>query len=494
MEQDIYTGKCLIDNIWQSNSDKNFDSINPYSNKVIWEGFIANNTDVDMAISAARASLKKWASLEVTERQVYIEKFINILKKNKDYIAEVISREMGKPFWESKSEVDAMIAKYDISVKAYHERTGLKETRGAVSSKLIHKPHGVLAVFGPFNFPGHLPNGHIIPALLAGNTIVFKPSELTPLTGEVLGKLWVEVGLPKGVLNIVQGDASTGKLLIEHDDINGVLFTGSYNTGLIINKGLANKVDKILALEMGGNNPLIISNTKDLKGAVYNTIVSAFITSGQRCTCARRLIVPDNSFGDDFIELLIKAIKNIKIGDPFDKNEPFMGTVISKDSKNNLLNYFKQAVDMGADPLVNLESLNNENALISPGILDISNIKDINKLDKEHFGPILSIKRYNEFDEAINIANNTNYGLSAGLISDEREEFDKFLFEIKAGIVNWNRPTTGASSAMPFGGIGFSGNHRPSAYYAADYCAYPVASMMSDKNTLPDSLMPGISF
>lgn len=494
MELNNYVGKCLIDNIWQSNGNKTFNSINPFSNKIIWEGIVANHTDVNTAISAARASLRKWASLDFKERQGYIEKFINLLKNNKDNIAEIISKEVGKPFWESKTEVDAMIAKYDISVKAYHERTGVKETEGTVKSKLIHKPHGVLSVFGPFNFPGHLPNGHIIPAMLAGNTIVFKPSELTPFVGELLGKFWIEAGLPKGVFNLVQGDASTGKLLAEHDDINGILFTGSYNTGLILNKNLANKVEKILALEMGGNNPLILSNTKDLKGAVYNTILSAFITSGQRCTCARRLMVPDNSFGDSFIDLLIKTTKNIKVGDPFGKNEAFIGTVISKNSKNNLLNYYKQTVDMGAEALVKSEDLDSDNALISPGILDISNIKDINQLDKEHFGPILAIKRYNNFDEAIKIANNTNYGLSAGLISDNSAEFDNFLFEIKAGIVNWNRPTTGASSAMPFGGIGFSGNHRPSAYYAADYCAYPVASMMSEKNALPDSLMPGISF
>ena len=490
MENNNYIGKNLINNEWVSNSNDIFESTNPYDNNVIWEGYAANLEDVNLAIYAAS---KSWAILDLSKRQNFIKKFINILKENKELFANALAMEVGKPIWESKTEVDAMIAKYDISVTAYNERTGIKETQGDISSKLIHKPHGVLAVFGPFNFPGHLPNGHIIPALLAGNTIVFKPSELTPFCGELLVKLWIDAGLPKGVLNLVQGSKDTGEMLVSHKDINGVLFTGSYNTGLNIRKNLVNKLDKMLALEMGGNNPLIVSNIKNLKAGVYNTIISAFISSGQRCTCARRLLVPQNNFGDEFVDLLIKTSKNIRIGSPIKDNNIFMGTVISKSSAQQLSSYYQKLINSGGDDLLSMKIMKEDSALLSPGIVDISNIKNTNELDKEHFGPLLSISRYTNFEEALNLANNTNYGLSAGLISDNKLEFDKFLFEIKAGIVNWNRPTTGASSSMPFGGVGLSGNHRPSAYYAADYCAYPVASMMSE-NLLPDILMPGVNF
>ena len=384
-----------------------------------------------------------------------------------------------------------MTGKIAISIKAYHERTGTTENPMPGAKAFIrHKPHGVVAVFGPYNFPGHLPNGHIVPAILAGNTVVFKPSELTPHVAEFTLKLWQKAGLPAGVINLVQGEVETGIALASHQDIDGLFFTGSSNTGHLLHKQFAGHPGKILALEMGGNNPLIVKDVADVSAAVHDIIQSGFITSGQRCTCSRRLFIENSANGDAILEKLIAATKNIKVADSFSEEQPFMGAMISEKAALGMVAAQQQLLDMGATSLVELKHLEPGTGFVSPGIIDVTAVKDMP--DEEHFGPLIKVYRYTDFDSAINEANNTSFGLSAGLLSDDSNDYQHFLKRIRAGIVNWNRPITGASSAAPFGGIGASGNHRASAYYAADYCAYPVASVEADKVNLPQTLAPGL--
>jgi succinylglutamic semialdehyde dehydrogenase len=384
-----------------------------------------------------------------------------------------------------------MIGKVAISIGAYYARTG--ESRQDVSggqSVLRHRPHGVLAVFGPYNFPGHLPNGHIVPALLAGNTLVFKPSELTPLCGDMVVRIWTEAGLPPGVLNLIQGASETGKALVGHSEIDGLLFTGSAPTGQLLHQQLAGQPQKILALEMGGNNPLIIGEVSDLEAVVYTVLQSAYLSAGQRCTCARRLLVPQNQGGDTLIEKLIEAVKQIKVGAPDDEDEPFMGPVISETAADQLLAAQQRLQALGGEIRVPMIKGKPGTGFVSPGLIDLTGVSQ--PPDEEYFGPLLAVIRYGKFDDAISIANDTRFGLSAGLLSDSRAQYERFFQSIRAGIVNWNRPLTGASSAAPFGGIGISGNHRPSAFYAADYCAYPVASLEAETLQLPGQLAPGI--
>ena len=353
-----------------------------------------------------------------------------------------------------------------------------------------HKPHGVVAVFGPYNFPGHLPNGHIVPALLAGNTVVFKPSELTPATAEEMVKLWEKAGLPAGVLNLVQGEKETGIALASHPGIDGLFFTGSSGTGKLIHQQFGGQPGKILALEMGGNNPLIVTELKNSKAAIHDTIQSAFITAGQRCTCSRRLFVPVGSWGDQFISQLVDASSKLTVGHWDDDPQPFMGALISEQAANHILSAQQQLLKLGATSLLEARKLQEATALLSPGIIDVTAVQHLP--DEEYFGPLLQVIRYSDFMAAIDEANNTRYGLSAGLFSDKQQDYDLFLAHIRAGIVNWNRPITGASSEAPFGGIGESGNHRPSAYFAADYCSYPVASVESDSLIMPEKLSPGL--
>ncbi|MFW8591717.1 succinylglutamate-semialdehyde dehydrogenase [Glaciecola sp. 2405UD65-10] len=481
-----------INGQWIAGNGHAMNSIDPAKNEVIWEAVSANSEQVDAAVSAARDAFVTWSMQSFETRLNITKRFAELLAEHKSELANIIAKETGKPEWETATEVGAMIGKVSISEKAYHERTGTVENpMPAGKAMLRHRPHGVVAVFGPYNFPGHLPNGHIVPALLAGNTIVFKPSDLTPLTAQFTVQLWEKAGVPKGVLNLVQGQVETGKAVASNPEIDGLFFTGSSTTGKLLHEQYSGQPGKILALEMGGNNSLIVTKVEDTLAAVHDIIQSAFISAGQRCTCARKLFVPKGAQGDALINKLVSATKNIKPGLYDAQEQPFIGAMISANAAAMMLNAQESILALGAEALVSMQHIDTNTGLVSPGILDVTKV--INELpDEEHFGPLLKVVRYTELDEAIALANNTRFGLSAGLLADDKADYDYFLPRIRAGIVNWNRPITGASSAAPFGGIGDSGNHRASAYYAADYCAYPVASVELDKVTLPGTLSPGL--
>lgn len=483
----------FIDGQWLAGAGENMVSVDPAKNQEIWHGQAATAEQVDAAMQAARKAFPAWSRMSFADRLAIVQKFSQLLEENKEALALVIAKDTGKPLWETRTEVAAMIGKAAISERAYHERTGVVENDMPGAKAFIrHKPHGVVAVFGPYNFPGHLPNGHIIPALLAGNVVVFKPSELTPYVAEETVKLWQKAGLPAGVLNLVQGFVTTGKALTSHTEMDGLFFTGSSTTGKLLHEQFGGRPDKILALEMGGNNALIVKGVSDVDAAVHNIVQSAFVTSGQRCTCSRRVFIENNANGDAILQRLLEVTKNIQVGVYDAEAQPFMGAMISAKAAAGMVSAQQQLVANGAEVLVEMQQADSEKGFVTPGILDVTHIREMP--DEEHFGPLLKVYRYTDFDAAIAEANNTRFGLSAGLLADERADWEHFFTHIRAGIVNWNKPITGASSAAPFGGIGESGNHRPSAYYAADYCAYPVASVEAEKVDFPATLNPGLRF
>ncbi|GAB5381191.1 MAG: succinylglutamate-semialdehyde dehydrogenase [Aliiglaciecola sp.] len=484
----------LIGGQWQAGQGHDIQSIDPAKKQRIWQAKSASAQQVDEAIASARNAFIDWSDLDFESRLAIVKRYAELLGENKQDLALTIAQETGKPLWETATEVAAMIGKIGISEKAYHERTGTVENPMPLGKAFIrHKAHGVVAVFGPYNFPGHLPNGHIVPALLAGNTIVFKPSDLTPLVAEKMVKIWQQAGLPDGVLNLVQGEVETGKALASHNGIDGLFFTGSSRTGKILHEQFAGHPGKILALEMGGNNPLIVKDVSDIDAAVHDIVQSAFVTSGQRCTCARRLFIEAGAKGDAILARLIDVTKNIGVGQYDADEQPFMGAMISSQAAASMVRAQDQLIELGASVLIKLQHTDTESGFVTPGILDVTAIANVMP-DEEHFGPLLKVIRYNDFDDAIAMANNTSFGLSAGLLSDNESDYQHFFKRIRAGIVNWNRPITGASSAAPFGGIGESGNHRASAYYAADYCAFPVASVELEAVNMPASLSPGLKF
>lgn len=481
-----------IDGVWMTSDGAPYSSKNPVTQTVVWQGNAASATTVNAAVNAARAAFPAWSALSVDARAAHLKEFARLLAENKTSLAHTIGFETGKPLWEAATEVATMIGKIDISIRAHQERTGERSTPLADHTAVLrHRPHGVVAVFGPYNFPGHLPNGHIVPALLAGNGVVFKPSELTPGSAEATVKIWEKAGLPRGVLNLLQGGRDTGVALAAHNGIDGLFFTGSSQVGKLLHQQFAAQPQKILALEMGGNNPLVVGDYRHLDATVHHIIQSAFISAGQRCTCSRRLIVPGGADGDRLIARLIDVTARLKVGSFDDVDPPFMGAVISLAAAEKLLKAQSALIADGAKVLLEMRPLQSGTALLSPGILDVTGVANLP--DEEHFGPLLQVTRYRNFADALTIANNTRYGLAAGLLSENADEYATFLSHVRAGIVNWNRPLTGASSAAPFGGVGASGNHRASAYYAADYCAYPQASLESATLTLPEKLSPGLT-
>ncbi|QDF66085.1 succinylglutamate-semialdehyde dehydrogenase [Shewanella sp. SNU WT4] len=480
-----------INGQWLAGNGPAMQSLDPGLNQVIWQSNSAGAEQVNAAVLAARAAQFAWFALGFAGRLAIVEAYRNQLEGNKQLLAETIAAETGKPLWETQTEAAAMIGKIALSVSAYHQRTGETHSETAAGRAVLrHKPHGVVAVFGPYNFPGHLPNGHIVPALLAGNTVIFKPSELTPKVAELMVTLWDKAKLPAGVLNLVQGEVATGKALAAHPQLDGLFFTGSSRTGHLLHQQFAGDPGKILALEMGGNNPLIVKNVANIRAAVHDIIQSAYISSGQRCTCARRLYIEVGAAGDALISALVAAVERIAVNSAFATPQPFMGSMISVAAAKGMVAAQAKLIALGAKSLVTLKHLDANTGLVSPGLMDVSAISELP--DEEYFGPLLQIVRYQDFDEAIELANSSRYGLSAGLLADDRADFEYFLMRIRAGIVNWNKQITGASGAAPFGGVGASGNHRASAFYAADYCAYPVASMEADSLSIPDTLSPGL--
>jgi succinylglutamic semialdehyde dehydrogenase len=447
-------------------------SIEPATGAHLWTG---ETGDVEAEVARASSAWAGWAAKPLAVRIETLRRFANVVRGHKDALADLIARETGKPLWETATEVDAVVNKVDISVSAYSERTSQRRLEGALGARVAvrHKPHGVLAVLGPYNFPAHLPNGHIVPALLAGNAVVFKPSEKTPAVGEMLVRLYHEAGVPEDVVRCVQGAVDVGKALAASPGIDGLLFTGSARAGLALHRQFADAPHKILALEMGGNNPLVVWDAKDIPAAAVIAVQSAFMSSGQRCTGARRLIVQEGQH-EPLLAEIAKITGRIIVDHPHASPAPFMGPVIDNQAADQLQEAFLDLMIKGGRAIRRLDRPVADKPFLTPAIIDVTDVAE--RPDAELFGPVLQVVRVPDFDAALAEANATRYGLAASLVGGSPELYDRFWANIRAGVINWNKPTNGAPSNAPFGGLGLSGNHRPSAFYAADYCAYPVTS------------------
>ncbi len=453
-----------------------FSSTNPATGQTLWTGDAATLDQVAATSESSRQSFGIWRNVSVEERKEVLAKYADVCKKHLTALAASVRDEAGKVQSDAESEAAAVVGKVAATISAFDRRRNEQSFdmggTGGATARTSYRPIGVLAVLGPFNFPCHLPNGHIVPAILAGNTVIFKPSELTPRCGELLGELWAEAGLPEGVLTILQGGREVGEALASAD-IDGLLFTGGSKAGMALHKHFADRPDKMLALELGGNNPLVVHNVQDTDAAINAILNSAYISSGQRCTCARRLILTSD-VTRDLIDKLQSAVTALKVGMPTDDPSPFMGPLINANAAKNVLDAQAQLITRGGKALVECKPLDLGNAFISPGLIDMT---DARREDEEIFGPLLQLTRVDSLDDAIVEANNTRFGLAAGILCDDRADYERFARNVKAGIINWNRQLTGASGQLPFGGVGFSGNFRPSGSFAIDYCSYAVASI-----------------
>lgn len=444
----------------------------PATGVLLWQGAPG---DVDVEVEAARKGWPRWAAQPIAYRIETLRRFVNVVRRHDDALTDLIARETGKPLWDARAEVAAVMARVDISVAAYSERTGQRRLEANLGARqsVRHKPHGVMAVIGAYCGPADLPNSHIVPALLAGNAVVFKPSEKTPAVGAMLVRLYHEAGVPADAIRLLIGGADAGKALAAHPDVGGILFTGSSQTGIAINRAFAAQPSKILALEMGGNNPVVVWDTPEIHAAATIVIQSAFLTGGQRCTAASRLIVRD-AIADKLIAEIKTIADRLIVDAPHATPAPYMGPVIDNEAADGLTESFLWLMSHGGRPIKHMVRTRPGLPFLSPAIIDVTAMKE--RPDVELFGPLLQIVRVADFDAAIAEANGSRYGLSAALIGGSPEQYNQFWSNIRAGVVNWNRPTHGAAANAPFGGVGVSGNHRPGGYYAADYCAYPVVS------------------
>jgi succinylglutamic semialdehyde dehydrogenase len=444
----------------------------PATGAQVWRGPVG---DVGDAVARARRAWPAWAAQSHSTRIELMRRFTNEVRRDYDKLADLIARETGRPLWEARSEVDDVLNRVEVAVRAYAERTAQRRLDSALqgSAALRHKPHGVMAVITPASSPVSVPAAQIVPALIAGNTVVFKPSERAPACAQMLVQCFYRAGVSATVLQWLAGGAQQGQDLVTHDGIDGVLFTGSAHVGIAINRRLAGNPGKIVALEMGGNNPIVVWDTPKIADAAALVVQSAFAGAGQRCTAARRLIVKA-SLADALIDEVRQLTERLIVGAPFDDPAPFMGPVIDNRAADGLTESFVYLLSNGGRPIKHLVRLDEAHPFLSPAIIDVTRMKE--RPDVELFGPLLQVIIVDDFETAIAEANATRFGLCAALIGGSPQDYNRFWAQVRAGVINWNRPTSAHSSGAPLGGIGLSGNHRPAAFYAADSCAYPVAS------------------
>ncbi|HEX7674726.1 MAG TPA: succinylglutamate-semialdehyde dehydrogenase [Bdellovibrio sp.] len=451
---------------------------------------------IDEAVSAAKKAYPAWAQLTVDERKSYLMRLKEMYDSHVDQMAQLICRDTGKPLWDGMSEAKALGNKIDItlnySLKLVAEER-ISNALPSVDGVIRHRSRGVMAVVGPFNFPAHLPNGHIVPALISGNTIVFKPSEQTPAVGQFMAELFEKAKFPPGVFNLVQGDGAAGGRLVAHELVDGILFTGSYEVGLKIKQETLTHYWKILALEMGGKNATIVWDDADMDKAIYESLVGAYMTSGQRCSGTSRIIVHPK-VADEFTERFYQAAKKLSIGH-WSEN-PFMGTLINEAAVEKYVRFQEIANRENCESLMRGKSLDlkHKGYYVTPSIHLVKKFDPNSVYQKsEIFGPNVAIYQNDNFDEVMNIVNSTGYGLAMALFSKNKDLYEQAQFKARVGILNWNRTTNGASSRLPFGGMGKSGNDRPSAHFAIQYCTVPVASLEDPTPFDATKALPGMN-
>lgn len=458
-----------------------FSSISPVDGSVVWQGEATTADEVDSVMARAAQASRAWRATPLQDRIDVVHGYGQQLQASRQQLAELISREVGKLSWDAAGEVGASIAKIDLSIQAIQQRRSDQRIEaGAVDRRIRYRPLGVSLVLGPFNFPLHLPGGQIIPALLAGNAVVFKPSDQATAIGHWMIEAWRAAGLPDGVLQIIVGGVETAVAAIDSPDLSGVFLTGSHAAGCAIHRQLAGRPDVLLALELGGNNPIVVTGDVATTRSASIVSFSAFITSGQRCTCARRAIVVESESADRQIDVLLDTTRRLRIGMPGDEPAPQIGPLISTAAAESLKQTYQRLLGLGCRPLIPFEVDPRAENLVRPAIVDATGIaaEQLQQLGRmEWFGPLLVIERVGDFDAAIASAANTSYGLAASLLGGTSEMFDRFVDQVGAGVVNWNGATTGAAGALPFGGLGDSGNHRPAGFFAIDFCSDPVASL-----------------
>jgi acyl-CoA reductase-like NAD-dependent aldehyde dehydrogenase len=465
----------LINGKWvDAKSGQEFENRNPANwDEVVGTFPKSSREDVDVAVKVARAAFEKWRLVPVPKRGDIMKRVGDILVARKEEVARLMTREMGKVLVETRGDVQE-----GIDTAYYAGGEGRRLFGQTAHSELPNKfnmsirvPVGVAGVVTPWNFPMAIPTWKIFPALLCGNTVVFKPASDTPATATVLVEILMEAGVPEGVINIVHGGGTeVGIGIVEHPDVDLISFTGSTNVGKKISEA-ASKTLKRVSLELGGKNAQIVMDDADLSLALDGALWGAFGTTGQRCTATSRLIVHDEVY-DKFIDMLVGRTKKLRLGDGL-KEETEVGPVINEGQRKTIHGYVEIGLKEGAKLLTGGDIASGDGLsngwFYQPTIFaDVDPEMRIAK--EEIFGPVLSVIKVKTLEQAIEVLNNTIYGLSSSIYTQDVNKAFKAIRDIKAGITYINGPTIGAEAHMPFGGVKQTGNgHREGGWTVYDF-------------------------
>jgi succinylglutamic semialdehyde dehydrogenase len=465
-------------------------SVNPGRSTEVVGRFAVAPALVDDAVAAADAARPAWSALSLESRARVLRRFATLVAVEKESLARLVTREMGKPLWEARQEIELVVAKVGITLGAGLER--VRPITASPGATCAFRPKGVLAVIGPFNFPLHLPNGHIVPALATGNAVVFKPSETTPALALRYARLLQRAGCPPGVFNVVVGGADVGARLAAHPRVDGILFTGSAAVGRTLLELGARAPGKILALEMGGKNAAVVLADAPLDLAVREGLLGAFLTTGQRCTSTSRVLVA-RSIADEFIDRLVAGARRLRVGYGLERGV-FMGPLATAAGLARFERAQGDARRDGAETLLAGGRLDTKR----PGFYATASVHFVGSprpgsryQEEEIFGPDVAVYVFDDVDEAVAMAEATPYGLALAVFTKQRRNLTPFFHHCRVGVLNWNRATVGASSGLPFGGQKGSGNDRPTALFAAEYCTYPVAMLEASRQKGREPLPPG---
>lgn len=463
----------LIDGNWEdATSGQSFTVTNPADpDDTIGHFPSSGPTDIDAAVTAARQAQSDWDDRPAPQRGKILREAGNLLAERKEEIARSMTREMGKPFFETKGDVQEAID------TAYHAASETRRLFGnTVPSELpdkmnmsIRRPVGVCGIITAWNFPVAVPSWKILPALAAGNTIVFKPSEEAPHSGLLFVQTLLDAGIPDGVINVVHGAGDAGSSLVEHPEVEAIGFTGSYDVGTSIAE-TCGRLNKRVSLEMGGKNPMVVMDDADLELALEGVIWGAFGTTGQRCTATSRLICHE-AIHDEFVDMIENEAETLVLGDG-NASDTDVGPLINETALEKVQGYVEVGKDEGATLSMGgvQASVEGYDGYFFEPTIFTNVTTDMRIAQEEIFGPVLSVFEVSSYDDAVEVANNTRYGLSSAIYTEDIQKGFRAMRDLEAGITYVNGPTIGAEAHMPFGGVKDTGNgHRDGGWAAYEF-------------------------
>ena len=463
-----------VNGSWAEGQGDSIHSSNPAKGfEVVAKGAEASVAQVELAVASATGAAPEWSRTPYETRKTICLGIEQAMEGRVDALAEAMSLEMGKPIREALGEARSLLGKVKVSAIAQEGLPDLALPNAPGESRW--KAHGAVGIIGPYNYPVHLIHTHLMPALLAGNTVVFKPSEVTPLTGQIYAEILEQMNLPDGVVNMVQGGGKVGAALSSHPGLNALCFTGSWATGRRILEANLDQPGKLLALEMGGRNAAVVLEDADVSQALHEVVIGACLTAGQRCTATSRVLVHRDLY-DTFSNLLNGVFQDLVPGDPF-ADETLLGPMATEAAFKRYLARLEEIESWGIKALVPNRVLDG-GAYVTPSI----HVRPDGGGDfwdayigEELFGPNVALESFSSVDEAHERLATTAYGLSQSVFTRSSSRFEEWVQSSRCGIFNWNRSTNNASGLLPFGGLGQSGNFRPAGAGSAMYSSYPVA-------------------